>query len=555
MAIKFTKMKHIKISILALLLVTAALGGCKKYLDINNDPGSPQIPSLASLLPPVTSVMSRTIFLDGRFSGAYIQNFSSITASENNDVHGGNSPNGGGNQAWRDFYTVQGTAINLMIKQGIKDEQWDYVGAAYALRAWGLQNATDIFSDMPYYEAWEPNRVFFKYNNQPTLYKVVDSVCRVALSFLNRSDGNVSTPVMARGDLVYAGDRAKWTKFAYGILARNWHHLTNKPEYNADSVISFVNKSMTNNGDNFLINHSASRNDDTNPQGPARDNLTIRRQSRFIVQLLDGTSFYNNTLSASRDPRLSRILSASPDTTTITPNMPSLNGGYRFLVPAIGYSIGAAGTALFRQAPSTLWGDSVITNTSINNFSARIGKYLFQNNARFPIMTYFEMQFIKAEAAYKKGDFTTAHAAYKEGISAHIDFINSINTTANAVTQISGTEKGNYLLSAAVKQTPGALTLSDIMLQKYIGDFGWNYNESWTDLRRYHYFDLDPNTSQQVYRNFAITTFSPFNFGPKPAYRSRPTGFSENDWNLDELRRIGALNQDYHTYEMWFSQP
>jgi hypothetical protein len=235
--------------------------------------------------------------------------------------------------------------------------------------------------------------------------------------------------------------------------------------------------------------------------------------------------------------------------------MPSLNGGYRFLVPAIGYTIGAAGTASFRQAPSTLWGDSVITNTSINNFTARIGKYLFQNNARFPIMTYFEMQFIKAEAAYKKGDLTTAHAAYKEGISAHIDFVNSINTTANAVTQISGTEKANYLASGAVKPTPGALTLSDIMLQKYIGDFGWNYNESWTDLRRYHYFDLDPITLQQVYRNFTIPTFSPFNFGPKPAYRSRPTGFSENDWNLDELRRIGALNQDYHTYEMWFSQP
>ncbi len=547
-------MKYIKIQVIAVLLLALTISGCKKYLDINNDPGSPQTPSLSALLPPVTAVMSRTMVLDGRFAGAYIQNFSNTASSENNDIHGGNTSNGGGNQAWRDFYTTQGTAINLMIKQGIASEQWDYVGAAQALRAWGLQNATDVFSDMPYYEAWELNRVYFRYNNQKTLYRVVDSLCRVALSYLDRSDGKVSKPVMARGDLVYAGERSKWTRFVYGILARNWNHLSNKPEYNADSVISYVNKSMVSNADNFLVTHSASRNDDTNPLGPARDNFSVRRQSRFMVQLLDGTTFYNNTFAASRDPRLSKMLSASPDTSTITPNMPTLNGGYRFLAPAVGFVVGTTGAA-FRQAPSTFWGDSVIINGAASNFTARVGKYLFQNNASLPIMTFFEMQFIKAEAAFRKGDLVTALAAYQAGISAHIDFVNTVNTTANAVTQISAGEKSAYLGSAAVKQTVGTLTISDIMLQKYIGDFGWNFNESWADLRRYHYFDLDPVTLQQVYRNFAITTFSSLNLGPKPAYRSRPTGFSENDWNLDELRRIGALNQDYHTYEMWFSQP
>lgn len=547
-------MKYIKIHVIAILLVSITIGGCKKYLDINNDPGSPQTPTLAALLPPVTAVMSRTMLLDGRFSGAYIQNFSNTASGENNDVHGGNTPNGGGNQAWRDFYAVQGTAINLMIKQGIAEEQWDYVGAAQALRAWGLQNGTDIFSDMPYYQAWELNRVYFKYDNQRVLYKVVDSICRVALSYLNRTDGKVSKPIMARGDLVYAGERTKWIKFVYGILARNWHHLTNKPEYNADSVISYVDKSMNSNADNFLITHTASKNDDSNPLGPARDNLSARRQSKFTVQLLDGTTFYNNTLPTSRDPRISRMLSASPDTSTITPNMPTLNGGYRFLTPSSGFTVGTSGAA-FRQAPSTLWGDSVIVNTAINNFTVRAGKYLFQNNANFPIMTYFEMQFIKAEAAFRKGDLTTALAAYQAAIAAHFDFVNTMNTSANAVTQISAAEKNAYLTSAAIKQTTGALTITDIMLQKYIADFGWNFNESWCDLRRYHYFDLDPLTGQQVYKNLSITTFSSLNLGPKPAYRSRPTGFSENDWNLDELRRIGALNQDYHTYEMWFSQP
>ena len=92
------------------------------------------------------------------------------------------------------------------------------------------------------------------------------------------------------------------------------------------------------------------------------------------------------------------------------------------------------------------------------------------------------------------------------------------------------------------------------MLQKYIGDYGWNLLETWCDIRRYHYFDLDPLTNLPVYRGFLIPIYSSNNGGLKPQYRYRPTGVSENDWNLDELRRIGALNVDYHTYEMWFSK-
>ena len=111
----------------------------------------------------------------------------------------------------------------------------------------------------------------------------------------------------------------------------------------------------------------------------------------------------------------------------------------------------------------------------------------------------------------------------------------------------------------ADKQNFTSLTLTDIMLQKYIGDFGWNLIESWSDMRRYHYFDFDPATQQQVYRNYIIgntvPTYSSNNQGPKPAYRYRPTNFSEFDWNFEELRKLGATNIDYHTYEMWFSKP
>ncbi|MCY7290975.1 MAG: SusD/RagB family nutrient-binding outer membrane lipoprotein, partial [Ferruginibacter sp.] len=259
----------------------------------------------------------------------------------------------------------------------------------------------------------------------------------------------------------------------------------------------------------------------------------------------------------SRDPRLSKMLSVSPDTITINTTMTSLNGGYRFLTPGVGFAINTnITTNAHRQTPSTLYGDSNILNNDAASFAVRKGKYVFQNSTPFAIMTAFEMQFIKAEAAFRKGDLSLAQIAYRNGISLHIDYVNSINLAATGVTQITPAEKSAYLSSAAVKQSGLTLTLTDIMLQKYIADFGWNLIESWCDLSRYHYFDLDPLIpTQQVYRGFTIPVYNPINLGPKPAYRLRPTSASEYDWNITALQQIGAFNQDYHTYEMWFSQP
>jgi hypothetical protein len=234
-----------------------------------------------------------------------------------------------------------------------------------------------------------------------------------------------------------------------------------------------------------------------------------------------------------------------------------LNGGYRFLLPSVGYTIGTVGSLTFRRAPATVWGDSAITNPAINNFSDRtIGKFVFRNNASLPIMSYSEMQFIKAEAAFRKGDRATAYSAYINGISAHFDFVNANNVGVANFVPLSAAERNAYLASPAVKQNAGVLNLTDIMQQKFIANWGWNFIEQWSDMRRFHYYDVDPATSLPVFNGFqTITVFSAFNGGPNLAYRTWPTNFSEFDWNREALRKIGALNQNYHTLEMWFSQP
>ena len=92
------------------------------------------------------------------------------------------------------------------------------------------------------------------------------------------------------------------------------------------------------------------------------------------------------------------------------------------------------------------------------------------------------------------------------------------------------------------------------MLQKYIALWGHGTEETWVDMRRYHYTDKDASGAQ-VYTGFTLpsaTDLFPDN-GGKMAYRMRPRFNSEYVWNINELNRIGATTLEYHTKEMWFS--
>ena len=100
------------------------------------------------------------------------------------------------------------------------------------------------------------------------------------------------------------------------------------------------------------------------------------------------------------------------------------------------------------------------------------------------------------------------------------------------------------------------------MLQKYIALWGWGINETWADIRRYHYTDADPSVgtttpTTQVYRGFTVPAadriFS--ENGNKPAYRLRPRYNSEWVWNIDAFEKIGGRRPDYHTIPIWIANP
>ncbi|MEJ7738912.1 MAG: SusD/RagB family nutrient-binding outer membrane lipoprotein [Chitinophagaceae bacterium] len=546
-----------QVAYILFLFVLVSFAGCKKYLDINSDPDTPQFPDPSSVFPTQLAAIPYGLQRDARYVSRWIQNFAyndvASTANIGWDQMGYIGASDANGDIWRQTYFGLGQNLNYIIDNGIRNKQWDYVGASIALKALLFQYATDYHGEIIFTEAFRENQAFFKFDSQELVYKGVDSLCRLAISYLQKRDRDTTRSNLSKGDYVY-GQTASWIKFTYGILARNWHHLTNKASYNADSVIAFCDKSLAATGDDFLVPFDAQKNEDANFFGTYRNNLTFFRQTNFIVKLLDGTTLSGSNAFSNRDPRIRHMLAASGDTATG-------NGGYRGLDPGLGDPLFTFTTGVnANKRVAAPWGDSIYNNPAASNFSANFKKYLFGDKVVFPVMTASEIQFIKAEAAFLKEDKSLALLAYTRGINLHIDFINRpffprSNGLLYNQNPISAAERTSYLAGPNVRRSADSLTLSDIMLQKYIALWGWGFFETWVDMRRYHYTDIDPATRLQVYLGFSLpATLSAANLG-KPVYRVRPRYNSEYGWNAEELQRIGGFNSDYHTYETWFSKP
>ena len=497
------------------------LSSCNDYLDINKNPNNPDVVEAALLLAPVQNQYALGIQFDARFIGRYVQNWQNAgLVSDLWDLHGYASASDAGGELWRNVYWRGGRNLLNLIDDAKAGQKWDYAGVGLVMQAWGWQMLTDVHGEIILDEAYDqdPNKNVFNYNTQPEVYAKVQQLLTDAIPNLSRADGKVSQVQLARGDVIYKGDRLKWKRFAYGMLAINAHHLSNKKgTYNPDKVIQYVDSAFVSNADDAVFTFNGLSTADASFFGPVRQNMNSLVQSNYILRLLDGTVF-----GGVKDPRLGVMLAASGD------------GTYRGLNPGQGQSTAASVPVPTRTV--NVWGTAVVANPPVGT----LGRYIFTDKGPLPLMTYAQLQFIKAEAAFIKGDKATALAAYKKGIDAHLSapYVN-----------VPTTDRNTYLNNPLVVPTVATnLTLSQIMSQKYIAQWGWGFLEQWADLRRYNY-------SPDVFTSFALpTTFYGDNNG-KPVQRLRPRYNSEYVWNIAALTKIGGFDLDFHTKPVWFTQP
>jgi len=525
-------MKQLSAALLVGLLSLAT--ACKDFLAVNTNPNAPQSVSANLYLPPMLHWMVTSPQFDGRFVGHYTQQWISTSTAVSPAQTWGRmgyqpgSDNGG--QLWRDVYWSLGQNLIDMNTKAQAEQRWDLLGVGLILKAWGWQVLTDLHGEIIIQEAFDQTKFSFNYDTQEFAYQEVERLLDSAIVLLQRTDGAVDATYLAKGDKMYNGDRTKWLKFAHGLLALHLNHYSNKAAYDPAQVIAEVNQSLVGNIDDALFTYpSADPNSaDKNFWGRTRDNATLYRQTQFIVNLMNGTQFGGVV-----DPRLTRMLAIDSARTTY-----------------LGLDINVLGFGALTppQQPRNFFGYVGSGGLGLP------GRYLFADKAKIPVMTYSQLQFIKAEAALRMGDQATARTAYTNGISSHIDFVNARNLDdGQTPTQINATEKATFLASPEI--APATLTLSHIMSQKVIVQFAWGHNELWMDMRRYHYTDLDPVSGTQVFRGFAPPTTLYVDNGIQVVQRIRPRFNSEYVWNRPGLDAIGGLAVDYHTKALWITQP
>jgi hypothetical protein len=110
------------------------------------------------------------------------------------------------------------------------------------------------------------------------------------------------------------------------------------------------------------------------------------------------------------------------------------------------------------------------------------------------ILTYHEMNFIKAEVYMRKADPANAYTAFRTAVQAHLDMMQAKLTqwqgsgytaTNPDMAPMNPAAIASYMTSAAISQNSGTLTMSEIMLQKYLA-MGCSI-ENWNDMRRFNF--------------------------------------------------------------------
>jgi hypothetical protein len=144
------------------------------------------------------------------------------------------------------------------------------------------------------------------------------------------------------------------------------------------------------------------------------------------------------------------------------------------------------------------------------------------SNAPLLLVTYAEMKFIEAEAAFAT-DKTNSYNAYLAGIAANMDKVG-----------VPAAEKNAYLSNPAVAVGAANFTKDLLFKEKYVAMF--LQPESWTDARRYDY----------KYKDFTL-----------PVGALLPTFIRRSNYPTSELSRNGANvpNITSLTERLWWDKP
>lgn len=348
--------------------------------------------------------------------------------SANGGLHRYDVSEGAGNSTWNTYYRWL-VNIREMKDAAIKAQDPNYEAIALTLEAWVASQLTDSFGDVPFAEASKGELGIFqaKFDTQEQIYSAI---------FENLEKANTlydpSRAMVFGEDILFGNQVARWRKFTNSLHLRLLLRVSNAQPTAFPKMASILSNPaqypiFENTAESAILRITGVV-PNISPWGRAIDFTTFRSISEFFV----------DRLNELEDPRRQKFMTparALDGTTQI---------GYK------GIPSGYGGTeSQFEFIPSN------------HNIA------LVQAPMISLILTYSELEFIKAELAQREVIDGDAQAFYENGVKA-------------AMEQWSVTLPDNYF------ENPQAAydgSLERIMLQKYIGLY-FNDYQQWFEYRR-----------------------------------------------------------------------
>jgi hypothetical protein len=335
---------------------------------------------------------------------------------------------------------------------------------ARILQAHAFMVLTDTYGEVPYVDAGKgfTEQVFLpKYDTQQTIYTAIIKELTEAAAALD------ATKTIETADVLYAGDVAKWKKFANSLLLRAGMRLSKVDAAQAQQVAARAAAGgvIDANADNAMVRHDANY---VNPSGN-----TLNATEAANVYLAAPFADY---LKSKKDPRLKSIA-----------------------VRYVGAKSGAEQTAA-RASLDTAVQVGMPMGHDNNTIAGQVTKFglasfydftqvdrtrMAKNTAPSFLVTASQTQLLLAEAAQRGWVSGNAADFYNKGVRLHMEQM----TLYDSRSAVAAAEIDAYLVANPYS---AAKALEQINTQYWVSSF-LNGPEAFANFRRSGFPTLAPN--------------------------------------------------------------
>lgn len=440
--------KNSKYALLFIAIVSImSISGCKKFLDINQNPNNPDTAEPTLLLPTIEASIGQIVGNGFQtFGGIWSQYWTqSPNSAQYRTIDQYNLTNTAFDRPWLVLYRNALINCNLIINN--KGGSLEYMkGMAYILKAYTYQVTTDAFGDVPLTQALNPALYGSpKYDSQALVYDSIFNYIDKGVALLNVPSTSPGTQ-----DIIFQGDVSSWKAFANTLKLKAYLRLVKVDPAKSEAGI----KALYATNPTFLTKDASIKYSSIGGnENPLYNEMLALGKTQNLV----ASSTAVNAFNRNSDKRVSKFY--------------DIVDGQTALNSIIQGSYAASGVAKIVSIPSALTGGNAANSGSAT--------------APVKLISQSESLFLQAEAVGRNFATGNISVLLKSGVQS--SFLATGLTTADADAYFATAPDAQPALTLA--NTTEAL-VKVVITQKYYAMCGTQGFEAWTEYRRTGYPDF-----------------------------------------------------------------